>query len=72
MNTPKTNSTIPLARTDLEAVFAAVASGMPIDPEIAHRVRARSEQARDELYRQKGLVDIAVPTLREIRGDLSE
>jgi hypothetical protein len=52
---------------DLEAVAAAVAAGMKIDPEIVRRVRERAEKVRQEVYEAHGLLDIGVPAIRELR-----
>ena len=42
-------------------------TGMPLDPEIARRVRARSERATEELRRKYGTVSLAVDLIREVR-----
>ena len=60
----------PEALADKEAVMASFASGKPLDPEIAKRVRDRGRQIREEIYRQHGLLDIGVPAIRELRGEL--
>ena len=46
--------------------------GTPLDPEVAARVHARGMKIREEIYRKHGLVDIAVPAIREVRGEIPE
>lgn len=60
----------PEALADEEAVMASFVSGKPLDPEIANRVRDRGRQIREEIFRQHGLLDIGVPAIRELRGEL--
>ena len=42
---------------------------MPLDPEVARRVRARSERATEELRRKYGTVSLAVDLIREARDE---
>jgi hypothetical protein len=51
-------------------VADAVAAGRPVDPEIARRVRERSDRARQELLATRGAQDIGVQLIREARGPL--
>lgn len=60
----------PEALADEEAVMASFVSGKPLDPEVARRVRDRGRQIREEIFRQHGLLDIGVPAIRELRGEL--
>ncbi len=62
----------PLAAADEAAVWAGVINGTPVDPEIGRRVGERAKKVRDEIYRKHGLVDWAVPLIRELRGELPE
>jgi hypothetical protein len=52
---------------DAQAVIEHAMTGMPLDPEIACRVRARSERATEELRRKYGTVSLAVDLIREVR-----
>ena len=52
---------------DLEHVAAAAVSGTKPDPEVVRRVRERADRSRVEIYRRNGLLDIAVPAIRELR-----
>jgi hypothetical protein len=44
-------------------------TGKPLDPEIARRVHERARAIRDRVFRVHGLVDIAVPAIRELRDE---
>jgi hypothetical protein len=57
-------------QADEEAVMQAFLAGIPVDPDVAHRVQERSRLIREEVFRKHGLVDIAVPAIRELRGPL--
>jgi hypothetical protein len=52
---------------DLEAVVAAVAAGKAPDPELARRVRERADRVREDVFRRHGLINVAVPAIRELR-----
>jgi hypothetical protein len=60
----------PSVQADEEAVMQAFLTGTPVDPAVAHRVQERSRLIREEVFRKHGLVDIAVPAIRELRGPL--
>jgi hypothetical protein len=62
----------PEALADGQAVMASFVSGKPLDPEVAKRVRDRGRQIREEIFRQHGLLDIGVPAIRELRGELPD
>ena len=57
-------------RADEEAVMASFLSGVPLSIDVARRVHERAQKIRQEVYRNHGLVDIAVPAIRELRGKL--
>jgi hypothetical protein len=57
-------------RADEDAVMRAFLSGHPVDADVARRVQDRSRLIRDEVVRNHGVVDIAVPAIRELRGPL--
>ena len=60
----------PSVQADEEAVIQAFLTGILVDPEVAHRVQERGRRIREEVFRRHGLVDIAVPAIRELRGPL--
>ena len=64
---PKSSEAEVLA--DLEAVLKHVAAGTRVDPELARRVRERSELATEELRQKHGEINIAVDLIREIRDE---
>jgi len=60
---------------ELEAEFeAAVRQAMSSkrDPEAMRRAAERMDRMREETYRQQGVLDIGVPAIRELRGELPE
>ena len=65
-------TTDPFIEADEEAVMAHYLTGKPMDPEVVRRVHERAQQIREETYRKHGFVDIAVPAIRELRGELPE
>jgi hypothetical protein len=52
---------------DGQAVIEHALTGKPLDPEIARRVRERSERATENLRRKYGTLNIAVELIQEIR-----
>ena len=42
------------------------------DPEAMRRAAERMDRMREETYREHGLLDIGVPAIRELRGELPE
>jgi hypothetical protein len=40
------------------------------DPEAMRRAAERMDRMREETYRRHGLLDISVPAIRDLRGDL--
>ena len=62
----------PDVAVDSQAVIDHVLTGRPLDAEIARRVADRAERIRQRLFQEHGLVDIAVPAIRELRGPLPE
>jgi len=57
-------------KADTQAVLDHFATGTPLDPEVAKRVRERGRKIREEVYQKHGLLDIGVPAIRELRGEL--
>jgi hypothetical protein len=47
-----------LCEADIKAVFACYAAGKKVDPEIAARIRIRSDRAREESFNRVGFVNI--------------
>ncbi len=72
MNTSEAKSAAPDALSDLQAVADHVATGMPLDPEVSRRVSDRAERARRELLAARGVQEIGVEIIREMRGELAD
>lgn len=62
----------PDVMADAEVIAQCVASRKPIPVEIARRVREQAEEITERLRRQFGTLDIGVPAIRELRGELPE
>jgi hypothetical protein len=54
---------------DMQAVAEAAAAGRPVDPDVARRVRERSERVQEELLRRYGVREIAVDLIRQGRDE---
>jgi hypothetical protein len=67
---------IPSAITpELEAEFEEVVRqtmSAKRDPDAMRRAAERMDRMREETYRQYGLLDIGVPAIRELRGEIPE
>lgn len=71
MDTAETTAGVsPDVLADAQAVIDSVSSGKPLDPEVARRVHEHARRIREEIFRQHGLVDLGVPLIRELRGEL--
>jgi hypothetical protein len=67
----KEDTTIPAdVAADMQAVVDSLTSGVPLDPETARRIRERGDKITEELRQKYGELDIGVPAIRELRGDL--
>jgi hypothetical protein len=55
------------ALADLEALCQSY--GKPQDPELVKRVQERAREVRERVYREKGLLDVAVDLIRETRDE---
>lgn len=55
---------------DAQAVIDSLTTGKSLDPEIAKRVRERSEKIREDVFLRYGVLDIGTPAIRELRGEL--
>jgi hypothetical protein len=62
----------PDVMADMQAVADALAARRPVDPDIARRLRERGEAITEELRQKYGELDIGVPAIRELRGELPE
>ena len=55
---------------DAQLVAECVASARPIPPEVARRVQEDARKITERLRQEYGLLDVAVPAIRDLRGDL--
>jgi hypothetical protein len=62
----------PEVMADLQTIVDSLSAGRPIPPEVVARVRERGDRLREEIYQKHGLLDIGVPAIRELRGELPE
>jgi hypothetical protein len=60
------------ADPDTLAVIEHVMTGKPLDSALAERLRKEGEQIRQRIFKEHGLLDIAVPAIREFRGEIPE
>ncbi len=68
MDTPETTNATPQdVRDDMQAVADALAAGRPVPPDVARRVRERSEKVQEQLLRRYGVREIAVDLIRQGR-----
>jgi hypothetical protein len=59
-------------RADAAIVVECLVAGRPVPPDVVKRIRARSERITQEVFEKYGLLDIGVPAIRELRGELPE
>jgi hypothetical protein len=72
MNTTAEIETRMDVATDTAALASALAVGRRPDEALISRVRERAENARRELIAARGIQDIGVQLIREVRGDSNE
>jgi hypothetical protein len=71
MNVTTTKPTAePSVEADEQAVIDSFVTGTPLDPEVAKRVHERAQAIRAQTFEKHGLLDIGVPAIRELRGEL--
>jgi hypothetical protein len=65
----KSVGVFPDVLNDMQAVADAAAAGRPVDPEVAKRVRERSEKVQEQLRQRYGVREIAVDLIRQGREE---
>ena len=55
---------------DEKAVMESFLTGKPLDPDVARRVHERAQLIRQRVHLKHGIVDIGVPAIRDLRGEL--
>jgi hypothetical protein len=61
----------PAVRAELEEAIRRAMSGQR-DPEAMRRACERMDRIREEIRQKHGVLDIGVPAIRELRGELPE
>ena len=56
---------------ELEKAIRQAMSGVR-DPEEMRKACERMDRMREEVYQREGILDIAVPAIRELRGELPD
>ena len=66
----KTLEPLTQEQADREEIIRLVAEGKRVtDPELRRRITGRADRVREEIVNQHGLVDWAVPMIREARDE---
>lgn len=72
MNTTPNSQIPPDILADAQIVAECGAAGKPIPSEVSRRVREEAQQITARFEREYGQLDIGVPAIRELRGELPE
>jgi hypothetical protein len=74
MTTTNTNDTGISAEVivDAQLVAECVAAGRPIPVEVVRRIHDEAQKITAQLQQQYGTLDIGVPAIRELRGQLPQ
>ena len=67
----KPSAITPELEAEFEEAVRQAVSGKR-DPEAMRRAAERMDRMREETYRKHGLLNIGVPAIRELRGELPE
>jgi len=62
----------PEEREEQQAILDKLLHGKPVPPQLDRRIRERAAHITREIYEKHGLLDIAVPAIRELRGELPD
>jgi hypothetical protein len=72
METSETNGLIPAdVMTELQQAAERAMRGIR-DPELMKKAAERMDRMSEEIRRKHGILDIGVPAIRELRGELPE
>ncbi len=70
METTTDNGVPPEVQADLDEAWRQfLAFGRVTDPELVRRIQERSRQAREEVFRKHGILNVAVDLIREGRDE---
>lgn len=71
MNSIEAKSLIPPdILADGNVIVACLMAGKPVPPDVLARVKQRADAITVRLRREFGVVDLGVPAVRELRGEL--
>ena len=59
--------TVHTVEEEVQTVADAFLAGRPIPPEVAARVQIRAAELREQIFRERGYLNIAVSSVREFR-----
>lgn len=62
----------PAEEADTRAVIEKLMTGKPLDPEVYRRIRERSARISEDVFKEHGLLDVAVPAIRSLRDGEDE
>ncbi len=62
----------PDLKAAIQTIADQVALGKPLDPELVRRIQQESQHIQDDLREKHGILDIGVPAIRELRGELPQ
>jgi hypothetical protein len=71
MGTLEADPIDPILTAEFQAALRRATSGVR-DPEAMRRASERMDRAREEIRRKHGVLDIGVPAIRELRGELPD
>jgi len=71
MSTPEHTGFRPEVRAELEEAIRRAMSGVR-DPEVMRKSCQRMDRMREEIRQKHGILNIGVPAIRELRGELPE
>ncbi|MBL8796315.1 MAG: hypothetical protein JNM56_20615 [Planctomycetia bacterium] len=60
----------PELEADTQAVLERLMTGQSLPPQTARRIHERAEKIRQDVLQKHGVLDIGVPAIRELRGEL--
>jgi len=62
----------PEVRADMDTVLRCLNERVPVPKDVVDRMWARTRAIMQATYEKHGLLDIGVPAIRELRGELPE
>ena len=69
---PMNSDLSPEEREEHQAVLDKFLHGKPVPAEVERRIRERAATITEEIFHEHGLIDVAVPAIRELRDGLAD